>query len=273
MQVSSIDNELLLVDFKEKVDVHGIVAFLSASRVSPIHGVLSVQEAIDTLKPRAILFEYDYPELQGLRALLDVRRSFPEIPIVMITSYHSENLAVWAFRNRVWDYLARPLNKRDLTSRIDLLKTRDRQEVLPPQSRIPKEVRSYGKNRSRHTLPATNHIYANYAEKIELSTVAMLCGLRPIQFCKVFKRENGKTFQDFLVAYRIERASQLLVNTSFQITDVAYLVGFNDLSYFSRTFKRHMGLKPSAFQRGEYANLEASPLGEAPNNLAGSMKT
>lgn len=273
MQVSSIDGELLLVDFREKVDAQGIEAFLSASRVSPIHGVLNVQEAINTLKPRAIWFEYDYPELQGLRALLDTRKNFPELPIVMITGYHSENLAVWAFRNRVWDYLARPLSKRDLTSRIDLLKTRNSQQVLPPQSRIPKEVRFYEKKQSRRTQPATNHIYTHYADKITLSTVATLCGLRPIQFCKVFKRENGTTFQGFLVAHRIGRASQLLASTSLQITDVAYLVGFNDLSYFSRMFKRHIGLKPSAFQCGQYADLEASPLGEASNNLAGSMKT
>ena len=276
MELKCIDEALLLVDLRLNTGERGLETYLHSFPIVTVPEVLTVQQAVSTLKPKAIYFEFDYPELQGLRELLKTRSEFPEIPVVMITSFHSENLAVWALRSRVWDYLVNPLDEREVIERVKLLKDGNSGKVQPPQPIIPKEVRFYNNRRhNKRTLAAVGYIYVNYSEKITLAQLAQLCKLCPAQFCVTFKRENGTTFQDFLLTHRIARARQLLGNTSLQITDVAYSVGFNDLSYFAKMFKRHVGLKPSAFQSDRYANghLAARPLGEAPNNLAESMET
>jgi DNA-binding response OmpR family regulator len=62
--------------------------------------------------PDVLVAEYDYPDLNALRLLREVRERFPLLPIVIFTLQHSEALAVWALRNRVWDYFVKPLAKR-----------------------------------------------------------------------------------------------------------------------------------------------------------------
>lgn len=268
MKLKLIEETLILVDLKENTRESGLDVFLHQSKVSTIPRDVTIREAIYTCRPKAICFDFGYPELQGLRMLLRTRTESPEIPVLMVTALHSENLAVWALRNRVWDYLVEPLDGQEIISRIKLLSDGNGNEMLPPKTTIPKEVRFYKKRHNKRTSVAINHIYANYSEKIRQSTLAELCDMGPIQFCITFKRENGITFQEFLLKHRIEKASQLLERASIQVTDVAYSVGFNDVSYFSRIFKRHLGVNPSQFQRRGYLEsnfkhrMAAEPIAE-----------
>ena len=62
----------------------------------------------------------------------------------------------------------------------------------------------------------------------------------------MFKDAFGMTFRDYVVRLRLKEAGRLLQNPQASVTEVAYTVGFNDISYFSRMFKRHFGVSPSA---------------------------
>ena len=58
-----------------------------------------------------------------------------------------------------------------------------------------------------------------------------------------------KTPTEYLKAYRIEKASRKLLNTDMNVTDIAYSSGFNDLSYFIKTFKEIKGTTPTQFRK------------------------
>jgi AraC-like DNA-binding protein len=73
-------------------------------------------------------------------------------------------------------------------------------------------------------------------------------------FCRLFKRTVGKTVTGFLMEYRIEKASVLLKKTEESITAVADSVGFDDVNYFSRSFKRIKGVTPSTYRRIKKGN-------------------
>ncbi len=64
---------------------------------------------------------------------------------------------------------------------------------------------------------------------------------------RVFKNITGKTIFVYLSELRIEKAKQLLKNRIFSITDIAEKTGFNDSYYFSKVFKKHTGMSPSAY--------------------------
>src|SRR5210317_1801944 len=68
----------------------------------------SLESEIKRLEPKLMLFDFDFPERPGLKLLERTKLKFPSIPIIMMTVQHSESLAVWAFRARVWDYLVKP---------------------------------------------------------------------------------------------------------------------------------------------------------------------
>lgn len=92
-----------------------------------------------------------------------------------------------------------------------------------------------------------------------LTAVAARVGLSPFHFLRLFKAVVGVTPHQFLVRARLRRAARLLAEEERQITDVAFAVGFNDLSNFVRTFHRAAGVSPRAFRqaaRGERKLLE-----------------
>nr|NIO39085.1 response regulator [Burkholderiales bacterium] len=61
-----------------------------------------------------VCFDFDYPDRAGLRLLRATKSDYPSLPIVMLTVQHSEALAIWAFRSKIWDYLVKPAHKREV---------------------------------------------------------------------------------------------------------------------------------------------------------------
>ncbi len=103
--------------------------------------------------------------------------------------------------------------------------------------------------RSRQrTAAAVAHVAAHFASKIALEQAAALCQLSSTQFCRLFKMEQRESFGQFLLRFRLERACERLADSDVLVKEVAYAVGFNDLSYFARAFKRQFGVCPRTFQ-------------------------
>lgn len=90
---------------------------------------------------------------------------------------------------------------------------------------------------------------AHSHESIDLDAAAREAGLSSFHFLRLFSKALGVTPHQYLVRSRLRRAARLLAEDSRPVTDVAYDVGFNDISNFVRTFHRAAGVSPSAFRR------------------------
>lgn len=86
-------------------------------------------------------------------------------------------------------------------------------------------------------------------EKLDLETVSNHVGLSKIYFCKLFHKEEGISFTNYLKRERILRAKDLLLHTSMKIYEISYAVGFTNPKYFGYVFKQETGLTPGDFQR------------------------
>ena len=75
--------------------------------------------------------------------------------------------------------------------------------------------------------------------------MARLCGMSSSQFSRAFKKVYDTTFQEFVVRYRVFQAFNALQAPGANISEIAYSVGFSDPSYFTRVFKRYVGVAPS----------------------------
>ncbi|MBE5740059.1 MAG: helix-turn-helix domain-containing protein [Clostridiales bacterium] len=89
----------------------------------------------------------------------------------------------------------------------------------------------------------------NFASDITLDDMSAVAGFSCKYFCKFFKDMTGTTPVNYLMAYRIERASRKLLGTDLPITQIAYDCGFNDLSYFIKTFKSFKHVSPKEYRR------------------------
>ena len=92
-------------------------------------------------------------------------------------------------------------------------------------------------------------IEENYAEPVTLEMLAGAAGMNPHYFCEVFKRCTRRSPIDYLNLYRIDSACRMLKVSGCTVTEAAFSCGFNDLSYFVKTFKRYKGVTPRAYRR------------------------
>lgn len=94
------------------------------------------------------------------------------------------------------------------------------------------------------------YILNNYMRPLTLEQVARDTGTSRSTFCARFKERMGTTFVDYVNGVRIQRACSLLSRTPLSVTEIASSVGFSDLAYFNRQFRRRMNMSPSDWRRG-----------------------
>lgn len=102
--------------------------------------------------------------------------------------------------------------------------------------------------RYRDMAPVLQHLEAHYAGSIAVNELAALVHLSLSQFERRFKALFQTTPAQYLVRFRLNKASQLLATSSAKITAIALQCGFYDHSHFARKFTRAYGLSPSAYR-------------------------
>ncbi|MEG2061528.1 MAG: AraC family transcriptional regulator [Alistipes sp.] len=93
------------------------------------------------------------------------------------------------------------------------------------------------------------YITINYKENISLEDIAEIANMTPQAFCKYFKERTHKTFMEFVNEVRIGHACKLLYEDNFNIMQVCYESGFNNLSNFNRQFKKFTNLSPVEYRK------------------------
>ena len=101
----------------------------------------------------------------------------------------------------------------------------------------------------RRAVEAALWIEAHAAEPIDLDGAARAAGLSPFHFLRLFARSLGVTPHQHLVRARLRHAARMLAEDGRSITDIAYDVGFGDLSNFVRSFHRAAGVSPRRFRQ------------------------
>ena len=101
----------------------------------------------------------------------------------------------------------------------------------------------------RRAVEAALWLDENAAEPIDLDGAAGAAGLSPYHFLRLFAAVLGVTPHQYLLRARLRRAARLLAESDQPVTDIAYQVGFGDLSNFVRSFRRAAGVSPRSFRR------------------------
>jgi len=89
---------------------------------------------------------------------------------------------------------------------------------------------------------------SRYALHATLQDYADRWGIHPNHLARLFKQELGSTFLEHLTALRMQRARELLAETTGSVADIALAVGYEDSRYFSQVFRRHVDATPSEFR-------------------------
>ena len=207
--------------------------------------------------PDLIISDIMMPKVDGfevVRKLKDDERS-SHIPVILLTARGDRKSRHRGWQERADEYLTKPFDEKELLLRVDnlleireILRRRFAQELAPGAARV--ESAGRGLNpRDREFLEKFRQMVADHYEdpELKLSRMTSLLALseRPLQ--RKLKALIGQTPIEYLRAYRLTRAGELL-HEGLMVAEVADRTGFSSQAYFATCFKAHFGVTPSEFR-------------------------
>jgi AraC-like DNA-binding protein len=136
-----------------------------------------------------------------------------------------------------------------ITGLLEVLQTLAGSRVVARPLASPYFQPALGKKTEGRIGKVFQYLHGHSGERVALAEVAALINLSESAFCKFFKRTTGKTFSDYVSDIRIGHACRLLAESDETITEIAYLTGFDSLTYFNRVFLRKKEMRPREFRK------------------------
>ena len=94
-----------------------------------------------------------------------------------------------------------------------------------------------------------DYVYEHFDENISLDEIAQMVFFNQAYLGRVFKKETGESFNDFLLSVRMEKAKEYLRDPRYKVYEIGNLVGYKTIQYFYKVFKTHYGVTPSEYRR------------------------
>ena len=191
--------------------------------------------AVERLSPSLIITDLKMPRMDGIEMLRRLREQGNRVYVIILTAYDSFTYAQSALRLGAVDFLLKPFHDGDLEQAVLNLQKRMQAEdsaQSPPVLGLKKG------DKSKYVLEAMDYIGSHYND----------LGISEGHLSHTFKKETDYTLLNYLTRYRIYKSMELLRDCRTKIYEAAEQVGYKDITYFSATFKRVVGVSPSEYQ-------------------------
>jgi len=109
--------------------------------------------------------------------------------------------------------------------------------------------KNINKHNNKYVQKTIKYLQNNYQHKVSLSELAEEVFLSTSYLSKLFKKELNKTITEFLTEVRLEEAKNYLVDTNMPLKNICKKVGFKEVSYFNKVFKKYEGLPPGKYRK------------------------
>jgi len=212
-------------------------AFLSHPfAVSVVADERAAVAEIDVCPPDLLCVEVGEPPISAFPTIAALARQCAGLPLLVVCRSRLAPRDVGALLQRATAIVAPPIEAAALRIRV-LQLARAGASRLAPVSPL-----------SQRTSPAIDLVAAMFPAPVAVAYAAARCHLSVSQFSRLFRREHGQSFKHFVIGYRIDRACEQLTRSPSLLKQVGFDVGFNDCAYFSRAFRRRMGISPRDYR-------------------------
>jgi two-component system, response regulator YesN len=204
-------------------------------------------EQVERFLPDVLITDIKMPVLGGLELVARIRRTNPDLRILIVSGYSEFEYARRAIELGVDDYILKPIS---ITKLREVLR-RVRIRLETAAGRVEAKFGLDGTQAAEIELARSVEVYLQetYSQPYSLERLAETFGCKPAYLLRLYRKVTNSTPTQDLIRLRIERAKRLLVgHLHLEIKQVAAAVGYDDALYFSRLFKKETGINPSAFR-------------------------
>lgn len=260
MNVILVDDEEVAVNaLKRRVD-------WKKYGVDEVYIAYSMKEAQKLFQEKVIdvmLSDIEMPQGNGLDLFEWVKSYYPAVECVYVTCHPEFHYMRKALQLGSADYVLKPIDYEELDGVLSQLVERVRRqrriESIPAE--IMQKAQGGEGERPKDDVVSTvkRYVREHIQEDIYIADLAGQVFLNEQYLMRTFKKTTGMSILEFITSERLWLAKELLANTSYPINRVADMVGYGNYSYFTKIFKREVGLTPQAFRQSVEQDSQKKP--------------
>lgn len=213
-------------------------------------------EKIDNNKYDLIILDYNLPDIDGLGVLKEIRKTKKRLPVIFMTGYGSEKIAIHAFKLGIDDYFIKPYSFKKIAESVAEILDAVNEHETNYKSKLsePADINSDVES-SPDVYRAVKYIKENYDSQTSLDKISKVAALSRSHFMYKFKEVMGTTFKEYLNQIRTMKAKEMLCRSELSISEITYAVGFSSLRQFERAFKKISGTSPTEYRREKSSKI------------------
>ncbi len=216
------------------------------------NGYIGIEKALKLI-PDIILSDVMMPVMDGIELLGKVKNDFrtSHVPVVMLTAKADIESRLAGLERGADAYLAKPVDERELHLQLKNLVDLRRKlyERYSNPGKIPETTDKFLKKEDEFILRVRKILESNLGDdEFGISRLCDEIGVSHAQLYRKFKSLSNRTIGDYFKSLRLHKAKELLLSTDLLVSEVTYIVGFKNLSHFSREFTHEFGKPPSEFR-------------------------
>ncbi len=234
MDILVVDDDMLICEnVKSKL---GRIVTDGSLHCETANSVIEAKLAIRSHKPDILITDLNMPGISGLSLVKHVKETWPDIHTYVLSGYDDYELVRQAFLNGAEDYLLKPMEIEELREKVVA-------KAVSRQAQQQETARDF------ELEAALAFIEQNLTRSITMDEAAASIAMSYNYFSRKFRDYTGYSFPEYVNLRRIDRSKNYLRDPSLKIADIAYKMGYNSASTFSKTFKKYEGCYPADFRR------------------------
>lgn len=243
------DEELLLRELVGIIDWNAHGFEICGFNTDPV----AAKGEILRLKPALVISDVRMDEMSGLELAEEVAKSEPDISFAFLSAYDRFEYAVKALKIGASDYLTKPISAAELVALANKIKATkttapsDSPDISQKNTELKEAAGGFLDGRSVVDC-IVKDIHNTYGEKQSLRAYASKYGFNASYVSQMFRKSLGTSFKEYILAYRISQAKELIEQTNRSMREVSLSVGYEDYFQFSKIFKKVVGVSPTEYR-------------------------
>ena len=215
--------------------------------------------------PQVVLVDAELDGGKGFDLINQLRRSGSSAVFCLMSRRNTKEELHRALRCGARELLHKPLLEEDLRSFVEWVLTEEFGGILPQEAetsnRLDPVLQKEYSDFSRITNKILLLIHSEYASSLSLTTIAAQFNMSSKYIGRIFLKDTGLRFTEYLMAYRMLEAKHRIISTDEKISVIAGLVGYSQLNNFYIHFRNYFGVSPSSMRSFDaMADLDAAYL-------------
>ena len=203
--------------------------------------------------PDLIISDLMMPNRDGLEMCERIKNNIQtsHIPVILLTAYLSDEAKIKTYKAGADSYISKPFNLEVLLARIEMLleQQRKRKELFRETLEISPESITITSLDEKFITKVLDCIEKNIENaEYSIDNLSMDLGISRSRLYPKFQSITGLTPNNFIRSIRLKKAARLLTASQYNISEIAYSVGFNSIKYFNKYFKEEFGTTPTQYR-------------------------